>query len=160
MIHFTTAVAVNPATQITPIDDWSIPARHSLLVVHDDDNRHIEFLEAICEFLNVDLEYATGYDDLGAIFARRRPIAVIARLDGECQDGCHVMKTVAAYDRTLPVLLIYRNDTSLLGAVDAVQEIWGLRQVTTVDEATGITPMADFIFDTARGVGMSGLTRV
>jgi hypothetical protein len=160
MIHFAKAVAVTPVSEITPVDDWSATARHSLLVVRDDNNQHIEFLEAICEFLNVDLEYATGHDDIGAVFARRRPIAVIARLEGKCQDGCHVMKTVALYDRTLPVLLLHGNDASLLGAVDAVREIWGLRQVTTADEAAGITPMADFIFDTARGAGMSGLTRV
>ena len=160
MTHFETAVTVNPALDITPVDDWSVAGRHSLLVVRDHVDQDNDFLEAICEFLDIGVAYATGSDDIGALLTAARPMAVIAPLEGEHQDGFHVMKVVAAHDRMLPVMLRAGNDTTLLGAVDAVQEIWGLRDVTTSGEAAGIGPLAEFIFSTARAAGTSGLMRV
>ena len=68
-------------------------------------------------------------DDLGSALHQRRPMAVVAEMDAIGQDGCHVLKTVAALDRDLPVLLIVGEDPVLLGAVDAVEELWQLSSV-------------------------------
>ena len=70
-------------------------------------------------------------DDLGSVLRLRRPMAVVAEMDAAGQDGCHVLMTVAALDRDLPVLLITGEDPALLGAIDAVEEIW---QLTSVDQ--------------------------
>src|SRR5258708_40345484 len=105
MTHFETAVTVHSARDITPVDDWSVTARHSLLVVRDHPDQNNEFLEAICEFLDIGVAYATGHEDIGALLTVARPLAVIAPLEGRHQDGFQVMKMVAAHDRMLPVLL-------------------------------------------------------
>jgi hypothetical protein len=160
MIHFATAVTADPVREITPIDDWSATTRPSLLVVRDDADGRDDFLQAICEFVDVRLEYATSDHDIRQILEQVQPMAIVARLDGAIQDGFHVMKVVASYDRTLPILLLNDNDPTLLGAVDAVQEIWGLRRVATANDGAGTGPIADFIFTAARAIGIPGLMRV
>jgi DNA-binding NtrC family response regulator len=131
----------------------------AILVVRDHD-KHNESLEAICEFLDICVEYASSRDDLSQLLSGLRPMAVIADLEGEYQDGFHVMKMVANCDRLLPVMLLTSNDPALLGAVDAIQEVFGLRRVTTVTETSGIGVLVDFICHAARDAGMPRLMRV
>ena len=60
-------------------------------------------------------------DDLARMLPGLRPMAMIADVDGAEQDGFHVMKVAAGYDRSLPILLLDGNDQALLGAMDAVR---------------------------------------
>jgi DNA-binding NtrC family response regulator len=159
MTHFGTAVIVDSVWDVTPFSDRAITLHHTVLVVRDHDSNS-EFLEEICEFLDIRVEYATGRDDLSHMLVALRPMAVIADLEGAVQDGFHVMKMVADRDRSLPVLLLTSNDPALLGAVDAVQEIWGLSRVTTVTDASDVGALVDFICHAARDAGMSRLMRV
>ena len=86
---------------------------------------------SVCDCLNVTVERMPTHDDLASLLRQRRPMAVVAEMDAAGQDGCHVLMTVAAHDRDLPVLLITGDDPALLGAIDAVEEIWRL---TSVDQ--------------------------
>ena len=70
------------------------------------------------------------------------------------------MKVAAGYNRSLPVLLLTNNDPALLGAVDAVQEIWGLTRVATATDTAGIGALVDFICHAARDAGRSRLMRL
>ena len=159
MTHLRTAVVVDRVWDISPIGDRDMAVKHSVLVVYDGD-RHNEFLDSICEFLDISVEYVTGRDNLGQMLIGLRPMAVIADLESEALDGFHVMKMVADYDRSVPVLLLTDNDPALLGAVDAVKEVWGLRHVTTVACTAGMGALVDFICHAARDAGMSRLMRV
>ena len=87
-------------------------------------------------------------------------MAVIADLDGEAQDGFHVMKIAAAYDRSLPVMLLTCNEPAMLGAIDAVSEVWALTRVTTAPNASAVGPLVDFICQTARDAGRSRMMRI
>jgi hypothetical protein len=87
-------------------------------------------------------------------------MAVIADLDGDVQDGFHVMKITSDYNQALPILLLTGNDPVLLGAVDAVQEVWGLTRVTTAPASAGIGRLVDFICDSARDAGRSRSMRI
>jgi hypothetical protein len=86
-------------------------------------------------------------------------MAVIADLDGEVQDGFHVMKMAADYDRSVPILLLTGYDPALLGAIDAVQEVWGLTRVATVAGTAGIGALVDFICHAARDAGRPRILR-
>ena len=77
-------------------------------------------------------------------------MAVVAPMEAAGQDGCHVMMTVAAFDRDLPVLLITGTDPSLLGAVDAVADLWQLSCVTQWPRLLGVGAMVDFVFRAGR----------
>jgi len=159
MTHFGTAVLVDPVWDVTPFSDRAMAVHPAVLVIRDHD-KHSEPLEAICEFLDIGVEYASSRDDLSQLLPGLRPLAVIADLEGEFQDGFHVMKVVAGCDQSLPVLLLTSNDPALLGAVDAVREVFGLRRVATITEASGIGALVDFICHAARDAGMPRLMRV
>ena len=58
--------------------------------------------------------------------------------------------TIAAHDRSLPVLLITGPDPALLGAVDAVEELWELSSVEKWQELPGVGAMVDFLFRAGR----------
>jgi hypothetical protein len=158
MVHIGAADVINPDWAVTTFDSRTIPGRHALLVIRDVDQNN-ECLEAVCAFLDIDVEYATPRHDLRALLSAVRPLAVIADLDGETQDGCHVMKVVAKLDPNLPVLLLGSSDPAFMGAVDAVREIWGLKRVMTADTVVGVGTLVDFICHAARDAGWSRLMR-
>jgi len=158
MVHLATEMVVDPVRDITPFGERFVPVTHSILVVRDIEKNN-ECLDAVCEFLDIGVEHATTKDDLIPLLFGLRPMAVIADLDGEVEDGFHVMKLAARYDRALPILLLTSNDPALLGAVDAVQEVWGLRHVATASGTGGIGALVDFICHAARDAGRSQLMR-
>ena len=158
MVHFGNAMVIDPVRDVTPFGDRTIPSQYSVLVVRDS-NKINDYLNAVCEFLDIGVEHATTADDLGPILLGLRPMAVIADVEGEVADGFHIMKTAADYDRSLPVLLLTTNEPALLGAIDAVQEVWGLRRVATATGG-GIGELVDFICHASRDAGRSRLMRV
>jgi ActR/RegA family two-component response regulator len=132
--------------------DRSNSPQHTVLVVRDSD-RSSSHLESVCEFLDIEVQHATTGDDLRTVLTRLRPMAVITDLEGDDQDGFHVMKMAADHDRSMPILLLTGYDPALLGAIDAVQEIWGLTRVATAADTAGVGAFVDFICHAARDAG-------
>jgi hypothetical protein len=159
MAHIGTSMLLNAAREVSPLLERTAPPRPSILVPRDAGQNH-EIIDAICDFLDITVEYAGPEDDLSTLLCGLRPMAVIAELEGAGQDGFHVMKIAAKYDRRLPVLLLSCNDGSLLGAVDAVQEIFGLTSVTAVGDNGCVGEIVNFICRAAREAGMSRLIRI
>jgi CheY-like chemotaxis protein len=144
--------------EMTAPDERSGSPQHAVLVVRDSD-KNSEYLESVCEFLDIGVQHASTGDDLRMMLTRLRPMAVIADLDGEGQDGFHVMKMAADYDRSVPILLLTGYDPALLGAIDAVQEVWGLTRVATAAATAGIGALVDFICHAARDAGRPRMLR-
>jgi hypothetical protein len=57
-------------------------------------------------------------------------------------------------------MLLSDNDPALLGAVDAIREIWDMTHVATISGIAQIGAMVDFICHAARNAGMPRLMRV
>jgi hypothetical protein len=72
-------------------------------------------------------------------------MAVLAAIEAAGQDGCHVMKTVADHDRSLPILLLTGGDPVLAGAADAVEELWGLSCVLKRPILPGLGELVEFL---------------
>jgi CheY-like chemotaxis protein len=159
MVHIATANVIDRAWGVSILDDHAIPARYTILVVRDHDKDN-DYLMSVCEFLDIRVEHATTEDNLRSMLPVLHPMAVITDLDGDVQDGFHVMKMAAEYDRALPILLLTSNESVLLGAVDAVREVFGLTHIVTATAAAGIGPLVDFICHAARDAGRSRLMRV
>jgi hypothetical protein len=125
-------------------------SREAMVVVVEDGISLSEPFRIICECLGIAVEQVPSRDDLGPVLRNRRPMAVVAEMDASGQDGCHVLMTVAAHDRNLPVLLIMGPDPALLGAVDAVEELWELSSVEKWQELSGVGAVVDFLFRAGR----------
>ncbi len=159
MVHMGTTAVIERAWTVTTPDAKITQAHPSILVVRDSEKDN-DNLHAVCDFLDIGVEFSATGDDLSSKLDILRPLAVIADLDSEIQDGFHVMKMAAAYDPTLPILLLTSNDPVMLGAIEAVQEVWGLTRVSTAATSAGIGALVDFICHAARGAGRSRLMRV
>jgi CheY-like chemotaxis protein len=159
MEHFGINMVPNQGRNAPPFRDRTIPAQRSVLVVRDDD-KNSEVLDAICEFLDIAVEHAASGGDLGPLLLGLRPMAVIADLEGDVQDGFHVMKMAAGYDRKLPILLLTGNEILLQGAIDAVKEVWGLKHVATAAGMGSVGDVVDFLCHAARDAGRSRMMRI
>lgn len=136
------------------------PICEALVLVIEDQSDVSDALHNVCDCLNVRVERMSSRDDLTAVLRHRRPMAVVAEMDGVGQDGCHVLMTVADYDRDLPVLLLTGDDAALLGAIDAVEELWQLASVAKWPRLLGVGAVVDFLFRAGRRGGCMRLVPV
>lgn len=128
MTYLDASIGANPIS----IDDTThgtADARTSLVLVLEDGEKLSGALRALCAFLDIAVERLDSDEPLLPFLQRCRPMAVVAPMDAEGQDGANVLMTVAEYDRSLPVLLLSDGDPTLAGAADAVAELWGLTSV-------------------------------
>ncbi len=124
--------------------------RHPLLLIVEDGVETATRLQPICDFLDIAVERIPSEHDLAGALRDYSPMGVIAHLDCQGQDGCHVMMTVAQHDRSLPVLLLTGDDPALAGAADAVEELWKLEGVSKFPRLPGVGAIVDFIFRAGR----------
>jgi hypothetical protein len=159
MDHFGNTDIVDQIWPAVTFEERTVPATHHILIVREPD-KVSDSIALVCEFLDIVVEHITPADDLRSMLEILRPMAVITDLSGEQQDGFHVLKLTASYDPSLPVLMLTEDDPALLGALDAVQEVWGLTQVATASLSLGVGALVDFVCHAARSAGRPRLMRV
>lgn len=135
-------------------------SRQARVAVISDDAATIAALLPVCEFLDLKLEAVSPNVELGQWLPSCRPMAVISDVDGQSQDGFHTMKQVARYDRDLPILLLTDGDAALMGAADAVQELWGLTSVTPTSGFPIAGQLVAFLFSAGRRAGCMRLVPI
>lgn len=135
-------------------------AKQGVVAIVTDDPATIENLAPIFEFLDLRMEIVSAGTDLTHVLREQRPMAVISDMEGEEQDGFHIMKMVAGYRRDLPVLLLTGGDAVLMGAADAVQDLWGLTAVTRTSEFAIAGQLVAFLFGAGRRAGCMRLVPI
>ena len=134
--------------------------KQGLVAIVSDDPATIERLAPVCEFLDLKIEVVSVGTELERVLREHRPMAIVTEVEGESQDGFHTMKQVARHSRDLPILLLTEGDAVLMGAVDAVQELWGLTSVTTTSEFPMAGQIVAFLFNAGRRAGCMRLIPV
>jgi hypothetical protein len=135
-------------------------SREPRVLIVEDGARLSDAFRVICDCLGVAVERIPSSDDLTVALRNFRPMVVVAEMDAVGQDGCNVLMTIAAHDRDLPVLLIMGPDPALLGAVDAVEEVWKLSSVEKWPDLPGVGAMVDLLFRSGRKGGCMRLMSV
>lgn len=120
--------------------------REATVVIVEDGLRWSRAIEELCAFLDVRLALVSSEENLAPVLRDRRPMAVLASMDGVGQDGGHIMKVVAAHDPELPMMMLTDGDAALAGAADAVEEVWGLTSVTKRSTPPSAGELVDFLF--------------
>jgi hypothetical protein len=122
------------------------PHRRMALVLALEDGREMsDAMREICDFLEISVERIDSNEELLPMLQRCQPMAMVAAMDAEGQDGCNVLMTVAQHDPNLPVLLITGADQAAAGAADAVTELWGLTEVTQTASWPAPGTLAEFL---------------
>ena len=149
MTHVNTIVIPDSFTPIE-IATQAVVACEAVVVVVSDNTEVGSVLDNICEFLGFGVEIVPTDIPVGPMLRRHRPMAVIAELEGRGQDGCHVMMQVADHDPGLPILMLTGNEPGLVGAVDAVEELWNLTGVTKSRVLPEIGHLVEVLFRAGR----------
>lgn len=157
--------AVNIIATETLARDYSFPgsvspSQQGVVALFSDDAATIANLEPVCAFLDLRLEVISAGSDLMSVLRSQRPMAVISDVDGQDHDGFHTMKLVARYDPDLPILLLTGGDAALMGAADAVQDIWGLTSVVRTSGYALAGQLVGFLFNAGRRAGCMQLLPV
>ncbi|MGD0106742.1 MAG: hypothetical protein ABSC06_22295 [Rhodopila sp.] len=135
-------------------------AQQGVVVIVSDDPDTIEKLAPVCEFLELRMEIVSAGTDLTRVLRDHGPMAVISDVDGHDHDGFHTMKLVAGHDTDLPVMLLTDGDPMLMGAADAVQDLWGLTSVTRTSGFPVAGQLVAFLFGAGRRAGCLRLVPV
>jgi CheY-like chemotaxis protein len=128
-------------------------AKQNVVAIVSDNPDTIEQLSPVCEFLDLKIEVVSAGADLEQVLQEHRPMAVVSDVEGESQDGFHTMKQVARYSHDLPILLLTAGDSVMMGAVDAVQSLWGLTAVTSTSAFPIAGQLVQFLFNAGRRAG-------
>ena len=120
--------------------------RQPVLLVVEDWPEWSAAIQGLCDCLEVTVEPVSSHLDLTAVLDEHRPMAVLAGMEAAGQDGCHVLKSVARHDPSVPVLLLTTGDAALEGAADAVAQIWGLSDVLQRPELPPAGEFVEFLF--------------
>jgi hypothetical protein len=134
--------------------------KQGVVLIVSDNAACIEKIAPVCDFLDLQVHHVTAGTDLLTMLRVHRPMAVIADVEGVEQDGFHVMKVIAAFNRDMPIMLLTDGDPVLMGAADAIQDIWGLRAVTLTGEFPPAGQIVSFLFAAGRGTGCLRLVPV
>jgi CheY-like chemotaxis protein len=140
--------------------DSMTTAKQGVVAIVCDDPATIECLAPVCEFLELRMEVVTTGAELVRVLRDQSPMAVITAVEGADQDGFHTMKLVARHSRDLPVMLLTQGDAVLMGAADAVQDLWGLTSVTRTSGFPVAGQLVGFLFSAGRRAGCMRLVPV
>ncbi len=103
-------------------------------------------LVAVCEALDISLVPLSAIYDLPLRLHQISPIAVIGVALGDEADCCGVLRTIAAHDQDLPVLMLSHDDPAVLGAIDVAEQLWGLTAVRLLSPSQDAQEMVGFLF--------------
>lgn len=130
------------------------PNGRSQVVLVVEDGQHLSrTIQYICDYLSLPMERVSTEADLAPILGRQQPMAIVCELDGGAQDGCHIMKLVAAHDRDLPFLLVTGGDQTLIAAAIAVEEIYSLSNVRKLTDLPSLGDVVEFLLGSGRFSG-------
>ncbi len=135
-------------------------AGQGVVAIVSDNASVIANLAPVCEFLELRMEIVSAREDLGQILRDGHLMAVITDVEGMDQDGFHIMKLVARHNRDLPIMLLTEGDPVLMGAADAVQDLWGLTSVTRTSGFPVAGQLVAFLFGAGRRAGCMRLVPI
>ncbi len=134
--------------------------RTPLVLVIEDRPAVSAAIAELCAYLGITVDRLGSERDLTRGFRERRPMAVIATLDGPAQDGCYVMMQLAEHDPTVPMLLLTGGNDILSGAADAVAELCALSDVTQASGLPDAAELVAFLFRAGQSGRCLGLLAV
>ncbi len=107
-------------------------------------------LVAVCEQLDIALVPLRAQHELPMRLHQLRPIAVIGAALDVAADCCGLLRTIAAHDQDMPVLMVTQDEPSVLGAIDVAEQLWGLTAVSLVSAVQAPQDVVGFVFRATR----------
>ncbi len=114
-------------------------------------------LAPLCEALDIRVVCAASHHDVPIRLHRDHPICIVSGLEAAGPTSCAILRSVAAYDPDMPVLLITGDDPAIDGAIDVAERLWGLTGLFRLSNVPGPGDMMNFLFLAGRKDGTGRL---
>lgn len=114
-------------------------------------------MAAMCAALDVEMVIVSSHHDLPFRLHHHRPMAVISELEPAGHASCAALRSIAAYDPRMPVMVVSGSDPAVAGTLDAAEKLWGLSAVRRLPEAPAMGDLIGFLFAAGRHAGIGRL---
>jgi len=118
-------------------------------------NRSVD--KAMCDALLIELVAINSHHDLPFRLHHHRPMAVISEIDPQGIASCAALRSIAAYNPEMPVLLVAGDDPNVLGTIDAAEQLWCLSNLHRVAAPPAPSDLIGFLFQAGRHSGLGRL---
>jgi hypothetical protein len=114
-------------------------------------------LHAMCDALLIKLVAISSHHDLPFRLHQHRPMAVISEIDPQGIASCAALRSIAAYNPEMPVLLVAGDDPTVLGTIDAAEQLWSLSSLHRLAAIPAPSDLIGFLFQAGRHSGLGRL---
>ena len=119
------------------------------------------WLAALCETLRIRMHLVADAASLPDSLARTRPVALLCGDLGEQgRPMARLLRLVAQYDPTLPVLIMTSDEPETLGTLDAATDLWHVENLQRVALPVPVSTVLDFLANAGRRRGTSTMMRI
>lgn len=118
---------------------------------------------ALCQIASaLDIEVITirSFHELPFRLHHHRPIGVALELNPLGHSCRSALRSIAAYDPDMHVLMVSGDDPVVLGAIDVSEKLWGLRALHRLLKEPKPTDVIGFLFQAGRQNGVGNLMPV
>jgi hypothetical protein len=117
-------------------------------------------LRRMASALDIELVTVRSFHDLPFQLHHHRPIGVVLELSPVGQACRSALRSVAAYDPDMHVLMVSGDDPAVLGAIDVAEQLWGLSALHRLTGAPEPADLIGFLFEAGRRSGLGCLMPV
>jgi DNA-binding NtrC family response regulator len=114
-------------------------------------------VRAMCDALLIELVAINSHHDLPFRLHHHRPMAVISEIDPQGIASCAALRSIAAYNPEMPVLLVAGDDPTVLGTIDAAEQLWCLSSLHRLAAPPAASDLIGFLFQAGRHSGLGRL---
>jgi hypothetical protein len=107
-------------------------------------------MTALCKALDIELIPIASRHDLPLNLHRHQPMAVVCVIDPDEQGSITALRSIAAHDQEMPVMIITCDDPVSLGTIDAAERLWGLTGLHCVHQIPSPQDLIGFLFQAGR----------
>ena len=109
----------------------------------------------VCQALEIDTVTVTSHHELPFRLHHCRPLAVMIDLPVESREMATALRCIAAYNPSLPVLVIATEAAAALGTLDAARALWNLGEISLLPPQVSPRSLLPALFhaERARGIG-------
>jgi hypothetical protein len=93
-------------------------------------SRSLAGYEDVCQSLEIDAIAVGSHHELPFRLHHCRPLAVIIELAVESRAMATALRCIAAYNPSLPVMVIAAESHTVLGTLDAARALWNLADIS------------------------------
>lgn len=109
--------------------------------------------DEVCQALEIDTEPVASHHELPFRLHHCRPLATLIDLPVESREMAAALRCIAAYNPSLPTLVIGPETAAVLGTLDAARALWNLADISLLSPQVSPRSLLSALFRAERARG-------